>query len=261
MTATYSLDFARIEYGRASDAGTARGVHSNWWQAMWNEESRKPKARRDRAIDKFDPASFLTRIETGKTTRELRSKQVVFSQGDAADAVFYIQSGKIKLTVVSTRGKEAVIGVLERGSFFGEGCLAGQPLRMSTACALQPSSLIRVDKSTMVGLLHREPEFAELFIAYLLSRNVRIEEDLVDQLFNSSEKRLARLLLLLAHFGKESEPEPVVPKVSQETLAAMVGTTRSRVSYFMNRFRKLGFIHYNGGLQVHRSLLTVILRD
>jgi CRP/FNR family transcriptional regulator, cyclic AMP receptor protein len=209
----------------------------------------------------FDPTTFLTRIESGKTTREYRGKQVVFSQGDAADAVFFVQSGKVKLTVVSTRGKEAVIGVLERDSFFGEGCLAGQPLRMSTASVMQSSSITRLAKSTMVNLLHREPEFTELFAAYLLSRNVRIEEDLVDQLFNSSEKRLARILLLLAHFGKESRPESVIPKVSQETLAAMVGTTRSRVSYFMNRFRKLGFIHYNGGLQVHSALLTVVLRD
>lgn len=209
----------------------------------------------------FDPKALLTKIETGKTTREYRNHQVVFSQGDAADAVFYIQSGKVKLTVVSARGKEAVIGMLERGSFFGEGCLAGQPLRMSTASAMQPSTLIRVGKSTMVRLIHREPEFAELFMAYLLSRNVRIEEDLVDQLFNSSEKRLARILLLLAHFGKESRPETVIPNVSQETLASMVGTTRSRVSHFMNRFRKMGFIHYNGGLQVHSALLTVVLRD
>ena len=209
----------------------------------------------------FDPNVFLTRIESGKTTREYRNKQVIFSQGDPADAVFYVQSGKVKLTVVSTRGKEAVIGVLERESFFGEGCLAAQPLRMSTASAIQPCRILRVGKSTMVRLLHREPEFAELFTAYLLSRNVRIEEDLVDQLFNSSEKRLARVLLLLAHFGKESRPESVIPKVSQETLAAMVGTTRSRVSYFMNRFRKMGFIHYNGGLQVHSALLTVVLRD
>jgi len=208
-----------------------------------------------------DPTAFLTGIEDGKTTREYRSKQVVFAQGDAADAVYYIQSGKVQLTVVSTRGKEAVIGVLERGSFFGEGCLAAQPFRMSTASATQPSTILRVGRSTMVGLLHREPEFAELFTAYLLSRNVRIEEDLVDQLFNSSEKRLARALLLLAHFGEESRPESVIPKVSQETLAAMVGTTRSRVSYFMNRFRKMGFIHYNGGLQVHSALLTVVLRD
>jgi CRP-like cAMP-binding protein len=209
----------------------------------------------------FDPKALLTRIDNGKTKRDYRSNQVVFAQGDSADAVFYIQTGKVKLTVVSTRGKEAVIGVLERGSFFGEGCLAAQPLRMSTASAIQPTSIVRVSKSAMVRLLHEDPEFAELFIAYLLSRNVRIEEDLVDQLFNSSEKRLARILLLLAHFGKESKPETVIAKVSQETLAAMVGTTRSRVSYFMNRFRKLGFIHYNGGLQVHSALLTVLLRD
>ena len=209
----------------------------------------------------FDPSAFLTRIDDGKTTRSYRNKQVVFSQGDAADAVFFIQSGKVKLTVVSTRGKEAVVGVLEKGSFFGEGCLAAQPLRMSTASAIQSTCLTRLGKSSMVALLHREPEFAESFTAYLLSRNVRIEEDLVDQLFNSSEKRLARILLLLAHFGKESRPEDVIPKVSQETLAAMVGTTRSRVSFFMNRFRKMGFIHYNGGLQVHSALLTIVLRD
>ncbi len=216
---------------------------------------------RQHATLAFDPEVFLARIENGKTLRAFRNKQVVFAQGDAADAVFFLQSGKVKLTVVSTRGKEAVIGVLERGSFFGEGCLAGQPLRMSTASAIQPSTIIRVGRSTMVDLLHHEPEFAELFTAYLLSRNVRIEEDLVDQLFNSSEKRLARVLLLLSHFGKESRPESVIPRVSQETLAAMVGTTRSRVSYFMNRFRKMGFIHYNGGLQVHSALLTVVLRD
>jgi CRP/FNR family transcriptional regulator, cyclic AMP receptor protein len=209
----------------------------------------------------FDPKAFLSRVGDGQTTREYRNKQVVFSQGDAADAVFYIQSGKVKLTVVSTRGKEAVIGVLDRESFFGEGCLAGQPLRMATASVIQPSNILRVDRATMVRLLHKEPEFAEMFTAYLLSRNVRIEEDLVDQLFNSAEKRLARILLLLAHFGKESKPETLVPQVSQETLAAMVGTTRSRVSHFMNRFRKMGFIHYNGGLQVNSALLTVVLRD
>ena len=209
----------------------------------------------------FDPRAFLTRIESGKTTREYRSNQTVFAQGDPADAVFFIETGKVKLTVVSARGKEAVIGVLDRGSFFGEGCLAGQPLRMATASAIQAASIIRVGRSTMIRQLHRDPEFAELFIAYLLSRNARIEEDLVDQLFNSSEKRLARILLLLAHFGKEPRPDIVIPKVSQETLAAMVGTTRARVSYFMNRFRKLGFIEYNGGVQVHGGLLSVVLRD
>jgi CRP-like cAMP-binding protein len=209
----------------------------------------------------FDPNTFLTRTEKGKTTQEYRNKHVFFAQGDAADAVFYIQNGKVKLTVVSAQGKEAVIGVLKHGSFFGEGCMAGQPFRMSTAIAMGASSVVRVDKSTMASLLHREPEFAELFMACMLSRNARIEEDLVDQLFNSSEKRLARILLLLAHFGKEPRPESVISTVSQETLAAMVGTTRSRVSYFMNRFRKMGFIHYNGGLQVHNALLTVVLRD
>jgi CRP/FNR family transcriptional regulator, cyclic AMP receptor protein len=230
------------------------GVPGIKWRA---EEESIPKD----AAPAFDPKSVLTRIEKGKTTREYHDKEIVFSQGDAADAVFFIQRGRVKLTVVSARGKEAVIGVLEQGSFFGEGCLAGQPVRMASASATEPCRITRVGRSTMVRLLHREPEFAESFIAYLLSRNVRIEEDLVDQLFNSSEKRLARILLLLAHFGKESRPETVIPKVSQETLAAMVGTTRSRVSYFMNRFRKLGFIHYNGGLRVHSALLTVVLRD
>ena len=175
--------------------------------------------------------------------------------------MYYIQTGRVKLTVVSTQGKEAVVAILEPGNFFGEGCLAGQTLRMAFASAIEPATIVRVDKATMVRLLHRDPDFSERFIAYLLSRNVRIEEDLVDQLFNSSEKRLARLLLLLAHYGKDSRPETVVPQVSQETLAAMIGTTRSRVSFFMNRFKKLGLIHYNGGLQVHSSLLTVILRD
>ena len=219
-------------------------------------------AARSPAVD-FDPSVFLVKVGAEKTTREYLDKQVVFSQGDAADAAYYIQAGKVKLTVVSAHGKEAVVGILERGTFFGEGCLAGQPLRMATANAIQPTTIVRVDKTTMVRLLHREPEFAELFITYLLSRNVRIEEDLLDHLFNNSERRLARLLLLLAHVGKEAPLETVVPKVSQETLAAMVGTTRSRVSHFMNLFRKLGFINYNGngGLQVHRSLLTVVLRE
>jgi CRP/FNR family cyclic AMP-dependent transcriptional regulator len=216
---------------------------------------------REKPVPAFDAEAFLTRIEGGKTTRDYRSKQVVFAQGDVGDAVFFIQSGRVQLKVLSTRGKEAIVGVLERGSFFGEGCLAGQPLRMSTASTLQASSITRVAKSTMVRVLHREPEFAALFIAYLLARNVRIEEDLVDQLFNSSEKRLARILLLLAHYGKESKPETVIPKISQAALASMVGTTRSRVSYFMNRFKQMGFIRYNGGLQVTSALLTVVLRD
>jgi CRP-like cAMP-binding protein len=200
-------------------------------------------------------------VAEGKSTREYRSKQRVFSQGDAADAVFYVKKGRVRVTVVSARGKEAVIAVLGAGDFVGEGCLTSQPLRIATASALEPSTLLRLDKRLMLDLLQRDGEFAEAFTAHLLSRNVRMEEDLVDQLFNSSEKRLARALLLLANFGKESRPETVIPKVSQETLAAMVGTTRSRVSFFMNRFRKLGFIHYNGALEVHSALLSVVLRD
>jgi len=209
----------------------------------------------------FDPAAYLVGLEVGKTVRDYRSRQRVFSQGDAADAVFYIQKGNVRVTVVSTRGKEAVVAGVDAGHFFGEGCLTGQPLRISTASVTQPSTILRIEKQAMVSLLHRDPQFAEIFTAHLLFRNVRIEEDLVDQLFNSSEKRLARALLLLANFGKESRPETVIPKVSQETLASMIGTTRSRVSYFMNRFRKMGFIHYNGGLQVHSALLSVVLRD
>jgi CRP/FNR family transcriptional regulator, cyclic AMP receptor protein len=210
----------------------------------------------------FTPSSLLAKITNGKSSRDYRPDQGVFAQGDPADAVFYLQSGKVKLSVVSSRGKEAVIGILGRGTFFGEGCLAGQALRMSTANTLQASTVVRVSKQTMVGLLHREPEFAELFTAYLLTRNVRIEEDLIDQLFNSSEKRLARVLLLLAQFGKTSEPETVIPKMTQDTLASMIGTTRSRVSYFMNRFRKMGFIDYDKrGLKVHNGLLTVVLHD
>ena len=209
----------------------------------------------------FDPKVFLTKVGSGKTLLKSRKKTIVFSQGDPADAVFNIQDGKVKLTVVSQQGKEAVVAILERGAFFGEGCLAGQPVRMATATSLEDSALIRIDKQAMINVLHEEASFAALFMSYLLSRNIRIEEDLVDQLFNSSEKRLARVLLLLAHFGKEGKPEPVIPKISQETLAEMVGTTRSRVSFFLNRFRKLGFIHYNSGLQVHSSLLSIVLHD
>lgn len=209
----------------------------------------------------FNPTTFLAKVGNGKTILKSRKNDVLFSQGDAADAVFYIQEGKVKLTVVSIKGKEAVVAILERTAFFGEGCLAGQPVRMAAATALDPSTIVRIDKSAMLRLLHDEPTFSELFMAYLLSRNIRIEADLVDQLFNSSEKRLARVLLLLAHFGKESKPETVIAKISQETLAEMVGTTRSRISFFMNRFRKLGFIEYNGGLHVHSSLLNIILHD
>lgn len=210
----------------------------------------------------FQPSLFLSKLATGRTTREYHGNEYVFVQGDNADAVFYIQCGKVKLTVVSKRGKEAVVAILPEVSFFGEGCLAGQPLRMSTASSVGRSTIVRVDKPAMLDLLHRDPEFAEQFLAYVLSRNVRMEADLVDHLFNSSEKRLARLLLLLANFGQDSKPIPVVAKMSQETLAEMIGTTRSRVSFFMNRFRKLGFIDYNGGgMRVHSSLISVVLHD
>ena len=212
--------------------------------------------------DAFDPSLLLTKLPAGKTARTYQADESVFSQGDAADAVFFIQSGKVKLTVVSKAGKEAVVSILPEASFFGEGCLAGQPLRIATATTIQPSTITRVDKQAMVALLHRDPEFAQRFLAYLLSRNIRMEADLVDQLFNSSEKRLARLLLLMANFGQESKPIPLIAKLSQETLAEMIGTTRSRVSYFMNRFREMGFIEYNsGGMQVHSSLMSVVLHD
>src|SRR6201988_2440239 len=209
----------------------------------------------------FDLDRFLATIGEGRKSFAVGRKKRIFTQGDRADAVFYIQKGKVRLTVVSKTGREATIGILNEGSFFGEGALAGQLLRMGSAAAMTDCELLRVDKKAMMDALHREHVFSDMFVAYLLARNIRYEEDLVDQLFNSSEKRLARALLLLAHFGKEGIPEPVVPKISQETLAEMVGTTRSRVSFFMNRFRKLGFIHYNGGLQVHSSLLNVVLHD
>jgi CRP-like cAMP-binding protein len=210
----------------------------------------------------FDPRLLPTAFAAGKTSREYQVEEFVYSQGDPADAVFYIERGSVKLTVVSKNGKEAVVAILPAASFFGEGCLAGQPLRMATASTVDRSTIVRVDKSVMVGWLHREPEFAEQFLAYLLSRNIRMEADLVDHLFNSSEKRLARLLLLLANFGQESKPIPVIAKMSQETLAEMIGTTRSRVSFFMNRFRDLGFIDYNsGGMHIHSSLVSVVLHD
>jgi CRP-like cAMP-binding protein len=209
----------------------------------------------------FNPQAFLSKVGNGKTSLTPPKKQVLFLQGDAAEAVFYIQRGKVKLTVVSQQGKEAVVAILEQGSFFGESCLAGQIIRTYTAIALEDSSLVRIDKDAMIRVLHEEPTFAELFMSYLLAHSIRIQEDLVDQLFNSSEKRLARILLLLAHFGKEGKPEPVIAKVSQEMLAEMIGTTRSRVSFFMNKFRKLGFIDYNGGLYVHSSLLNIVLHD
>ena len=210
----------------------------------------------------FDPRKFLATIGDGRKVVTFPKKQTIFAQGDAADAVFYIQDGKVRLSVVSKSGKEATLGLLTEGQFFGEGSLAGQPLRMGSATAMTDCELLRIDKKAMMLALHREHAFSDLFVAYLLARNIRYEEDLVDQLFNSSEKRLARILLLLAHFGKDGVPETVVPKISQETLAEMIGTTRSRVSFFMNRFRKLGFVEYGGsGLQVHSSLLNVVLHD
>ena len=213
----------------------------------------------------FDPHNFLATIGEGRNLLTVPKGQSIYAQGDQADAVFYVQEGKVRLTVVSKAGKEATIGILNERSFFGEGALAGQIVRMGSAAATTDCELLRVDKKAMIDALHREHAFSDMFVAYLLARNIRYEEDLVDQLFNSSEKRLARVLLLLAHFGKEGIPEVVVPKISQETLAAMIGTTRSRVSFFMNRFRKLGFIDYSGGLdgglQVHSSLLNVVLHD
>jgi CRP/FNR family transcriptional regulator, cyclic AMP receptor protein len=222
-------------------------------------------AKANKISREFNPDTFLATIGQGRKNLTFARKQPIFAQGDAADAVYYIQKGKVKLTVVSQTGREATLGLLGVENFFGEGALAGQALRMGSASAMTDCEIQRIEKRAMMDALHREPAFSELFVAYLLARNVRYEEDLVDQLFNSSEKRLARVLLLLAHFGKEGVPEIVVPKISQESLAEMVGTTRSRVSFFMNRFRKLGFVNYSGGpeggLQVHSSLLSVVLHD
>jgi CRP/FNR family transcriptional regulator, cyclic AMP receptor protein len=222
----------------------------------------KPKVAA-KNLSKFDPKTFLSTMDGGRKIAAFRKKQTIFAQGDSSDAVFYIQKGKVKLTVVSQIGKEATIGILNEGDFCGEGCLTGQALRLCSATAMTDCTVMRINKKSMVEVLHREPAFSELFVAYLLTRNIRYEEDLVDQLFNSSEKRLARILLLLAQFGKDGKPETVIPKISQETLAEMVGTTRSRVSFFMNRFRKLGFIDYHAGdeLQVHSSLLNIVLHD
>ena len=209
----------------------------------------------------FDSNAFLAAVGDGRTIQKYPKNRVVFNQGDPADSVFYIQHGKVKLGIVSPRGKEAVLAILSSGFFFGEGCLAGQTFRMSTAEAISDCSIVQVQKSVMNRVLYEEARFSEMFISHLLTRNIRIEEDLVDQLFNSSEKRLARILLLLANFGKDGQPQEVISTISQETLAEMVGTTRSRVSYFMNKFRKLGFIEYNGKMHVHSSLLSVVLHD
>ena len=207
----------------------------------------------------FNPKTFLAQAGDGRSTLQCQKHQTLFAQGDAANAVFYIQEGRVKLTVVSPQGKEAVVAILGSGDFFGETCLAGQPVCLATATSLDASTIVRIDRGTMNRVLYNEPAFSELFMLHLMTRNIRTQEDLVDQLFNSAEKRLARTLLLLAHFGKEGKPELVIPKISQETLAEMVGTTRSRVSFFMNRFKKLGFIEYTDGLHVHRSLLSVVL--
>ena len=213
----------------------------------------------------FDPKSFLAKVGEGRSIGEYHKEQIVFSQGDPADAVFFVESGKVKLTIVSEQGKEAVVAMLGTNDFFGEGCLAGQMRRIATVLTMMDSVIVRLEKAAIVRVIHREPAFSGMFIAHLLARAIRVEADLVDQLFNSSEKRLARLLLLLANFGKDDEkPEPILAKISQETLADMIGTTRSRVSFFMNKFRKLGFIDYNGGnggIEVHSSLLNVVLHD
>jgi len=209
----------------------------------------------------FDPKSFVAKVGDGRSIERFGKDQIVFAQGDPADAVFYIQKGKAKVTVVSEQGKEAVVAIFGTSEFFGEGCLAGQAQRISTVTAMTDCVVMRLEKAAVVDVIHREPAFSEMFIAHLLGRTIRVEADLVDQLFNSSEKRLARLLLLLANFGKEGKPEPIIAKISQETLAEMIGTTRSRVSFFMNKFRKLGFIDYNGGIHVHSSLLNVVLHE
>ena len=210
---------------------------------------------------RFDPIALLAKAGEGRAVASYASGQVIFAQGDPADAVFYVQTGRVKLTIISGQGKEAVVGIYSTTDFFGEASLAGQPLRIATATAMSECLIVRLAKSAMIRMLHDEPTFSELFVAHLLSRNIRVEADLVDQLFNSSEKRLARVLLLLANFGKEGKPEAVIPNITQETLAEMIGTTRSRVSFFMNKFRKLGFIEYNGKLSVHSSLLNVVLHD
>ena len=209
----------------------------------------------------FNVKVFLTTVEGGTSVSNYRKKRRIFAQGDVADSVLYVQEGQVKLSIISERGKEAVVALHNKGDFFGEGCLSGQPLRLATATATTDCVITRLDKATVVRVLHDEPKFSEMFLTYILARNARVEGDLVDQLFNSSEKRLARLLLLMANFGKEGRPEPVIAKVSQETLAEMVGTTRSRVSFFMNKFRKLGFIEYNGELKIHKSLLNMVLHD
>ena len=224
-------------------------------------KSRKPSVGTARALPAFNAQAFLDSSGIAKTIVKYERGATIFTQGDACEDVLYIQTGGVKLSVLSKTGREAVVAMLGPGDFFGEGCLAGQSVRMGSATAITPSVILLVDKEKMVQLLHRQPTMSDRFIAHMLARNIRIEEDLVDQLFNSSEKRLARVLLLLANFGKDREPEPILPKISQEMLAEMVGTTRSRVSFFMNKFRQLGLIEYNGDLKVHTSLLDVVLHE
>ena len=242
----------RMRTTSRTETGTVVGL-------LPDKKIRRPAA--GTLVTPFNPQTFLAKVGHGKTTLQAPKEHLIFSQGDAADAVFYVRAGRVKLTVLSRQGKVAVVGILNHGSFFGEGCLVGQMARMATATALDESTIVRIEKAAMIRVLHDESSFSELFMAYLLSRNVRIQADLVDHLFNSTEKRLARILLLLAHYGKEGKPEPVIPKISQDTLADMVGTTRSRVSFFLNRFRKLGFIQYNGRMEVHSSLLNIVLHD
>jgi CRP/FNR family transcriptional regulator, cyclic AMP receptor protein len=228
---------------------------------METAERRGAVAKAKKKKQSFDVKTFLSTVDGGRTISNYRKNDKVFSQGDPANSVFYIQDGKVKVCVISELGKEAVVALHGKGDFFGEGCLNGQPLRLATAVAMTECVIMRLDKAAVVRVLHDEPKFSEAFVSFLLARNARVEEDLVDQLFNSSEKRLARVLLLMANFGKEGKPEPIIPKISQETLAQIVGTTRSQVSTFMNKFRQLGFIHYNGDLRVHNSLLNVVLHD
>jgi CRP/FNR family transcriptional regulator, cyclic AMP receptor protein len=236
--------------GRLSPTFRA-ACHRNAGESLLNKATDEP----------FDPKVFLAKMGAGKTIQKYHKNESIFAQGDVADSVFYIQEGRVKLIVISSQGKEAIVGILETGQFFGEGCLSNHPLRMATTVAMEASLITAIKKNDMMTTLHDEPEFSALFMAYLLNRNSRIEADLIDHLFNSSEKRLARLLLLLANFGKEGNPQPIRLQISQETLAEMIGTTRSRVSFFMNRFRKLGFISYNGKIEVHSSLLHAVLHE
>ena len=222
---------------------------------------RKAPVMKRKAKSPFDPKAFLAKANGGRTISKYRKNATIFSQGDLADSVFYIRDGKVKITVISEQGKEAIVAVMGPDEFCGEGCLTGQPVRIATAKAMTDCEIMRLEKGAITRVLHDEPAFSEMFVSHLLARTLRVEADLVDQLFNSSEKRLARALLLLANFGKEGRPETVITKVSQETLAEMIGTTRSRVSHFMNKFRQLGFIKYNGTMEVHSSLLNVVLHD